>query len=70
MYKVLRSTKFADRFSLKHSKKYLLENRFQESLIVLWVSYGGANRQVSYSMIFCFWCRLGLSRKTIPFSKS
>ena len=30
MYKVLRSTKSAVRFSLKHSKKYLLENRYQE----------------------------------------
>jgi hypothetical protein len=49
MYKVLRSTKSAVRFSLKHSKKYLLENRCQESLIVLWFSFGGANKRVSYS---------------------
>jgi hypothetical protein len=49
MYKVLRSTKSAVRFSLKHSKKYLLENRCQESLIVLWFSFGGADKRVSYS---------------------
>ena len=49
MYKVLRSTKSAVRFSLKHSKKYLLENRYQESLIVLWFSFGGADKRVSYS---------------------
>ena len=48
MYKVLRSTKSAVRFSLKHSKKYLLENRCQESLIVLWFSFGGADKRVSY----------------------
>ena len=49
MFKVLRSTKSAVRFSLKHSKKYLLENRCQESLIVLWFSFGGADKRVSYS---------------------
>ena len=49
MYKVLKSSKAAVRFSLKHSKKYLLENRCQESLILLWFSFGGANRRVSYS---------------------
>ena len=49
MYKVLRSTKSAVRFSLKHSKKYLSENRYQESLIVLWFSFGGADKRVSYS---------------------
>ena len=31
MYKVLKSSKAAIRFSLKHSKKYLSENRYQES---------------------------------------
>jgi len=49
MYKVLRSTKAAVRFSLKHSKKYLSSNLYQESLIVLWFSFGGANKRVSYS---------------------
>ena len=49
MYKVLKSSKAAIRFSLKHSKKYLLENRCQESLIVLWFSFGGADKRVSYS---------------------
>ena len=49
MYKVLRSTKSAVRFSLKHSKKYLSENRYQESLIVLWFLFGGADKRVSYS---------------------
>jgi excisionase family DNA binding protein len=49
MYKVLKSSKAAIRFSLKHSKKYLLENRCQESLIILWFSFGGADKRVSYS---------------------
>ena len=49
MYKVLRSTRSAVRFSLKKSKKYLLENRYQESLILLWFSFGGPNKRVSYS---------------------
>ena len=49
MYKVLRSTKSAVRFSLKKSKKYLSENRYQESLILLWFSFGGADKRVSYS---------------------
>ena len=49
MYKVLRSTKSAVRFSLKHSKKYLSENRCQESLIVLCFSLRGADKRVSYS---------------------
>jgi hypothetical protein len=49
MYKVVRSTKAAVRFSLKHSKKYLLSNLYQESLIVLWFSFGGADKRVSYS---------------------
>ncbi len=49
MYKVLKSSKAAIRFSLKHSKKYLLENRCQESLIILWFSFGGPDKRVSYS---------------------
>ena len=49
MYKVLKSSKSVIRFSLKHSKKYLLENRYQESLIVLRFSFGGADKRVSYS---------------------
>jgi len=52
MNKVLRSTKSAVRFSLKHSKKYLLENRCQESLIVLWFSFEGADKRVSYSTVY------------------
>ena len=49
MYKVLRSTKSAVRFSLKKSKNYLLENSNKESLIFLWFSFGGADKRVSYS---------------------
>jgi hypothetical protein len=49
MYKVLKSSKAAIRFSLKHSKKYLLENRCQVSLIILWFSFGGPDKRVSYS---------------------
>jgi hypothetical protein len=49
MYKVLKSSMAVIRFSLKHSKKYLLGNRYQESLIVLWFSFGGADKRVSYS---------------------
>jgi len=49
MFKVLKSSKAAIRFSLKHSKKYLLENRCQESLIILWFSFGGPDKRVSYS---------------------
>ena len=52
MYKVLRSTKSAVRFSLKHSKKYLSENRYQESLIVLWFSFGEADKRFSNSTIY------------------
>ncbi len=54
MYKVLRSTKSAVRFSLKHSKKYLSENRYQESLIVLWFTFGAADKKVSYSQGILF----------------
>jgi hypothetical protein len=49
MFKVIKPSKTAVRFSLKHSKKYLLANRYQESLIVLWFSFGGADKRVSYS---------------------
>jgi len=35
MYKVLKFSKAAIRFSLKHSKKYLSENKYQEILLVL-----------------------------------
>lgn len=52
MYKVLRSTKSAVRFSLKHSKKYLSENRYQESLIVLWFSFGGRSPIVTEVLSF------------------
>ena len=49
MYKILKSSNTAIRFSLKHSKKYLLEIRYQESLIVLWFSFGGVDKRVSYT---------------------
>ena len=49
MYKVLKSSKAAIRFSLKHSKKHLSSNLYKESLIVLWFSFGGADKRVSYS---------------------
>jgi hypothetical protein len=49
MYNVLKSFNAAIRFSLKHSKKYLSENRDQESLIVLWFLFRGADKRVSYS---------------------
>jgi hypothetical protein len=47
MYKVLKSSKAAIRFSLKHSKKYLSENRYQESLIVF--LFLGEDKKVIYS---------------------
>ena len=49
MYKVLKSSKAAIRFSLKHSKKHLSSNLYKESLIVLWFSFGGPDKRVSYS---------------------
>jgi hypothetical protein len=49
MYKVLKSSKAAIRFSLKHSKKHLSSNLYKESLIVLWFSFRGADKRVSYS---------------------
>ena len=52
MYKVLKSSKSVIRFSLKHSKKYLLENKYQESLIVLCFSFGGVDKRFSNSTVY------------------
>ena len=52
MFKVLKSSKAAIRFSLKYSKKYLLENKYQESLIVLCFSFGGVDKRFSNSTVY------------------
>ncbi|MDB4199086.1 hypothetical protein N9752_02025 [Polaribacter sp.] len=56
---------------MKHSKKYLSENRYQESLIVLWFSFRGAEKRVSYSTVYTvFYADWDYQKQRIKTNKS
>ena len=57
MKKTIQSTRGAVRFSLKHSKNYLIQNRHVTSPIFLWFSYKGTRvkKSIGYSVLLEDW---------------